>query len=378
MTQQRLHELVPKLDNSLKSFRHQEPPWLQIFNSLVFLCSNNLTGTEETTYRLLQVAISSGFLIKIKHLLTIGGPTVEIFARHLLFVALRVEGSKGMEFLRFLLESGVSPDSIDPYDRRSALYQAVRLGNRDAVQLLITLGADPDAKIEGTKDDTLENPLICALDLCHDREIAKMLIDYGADANSGSGKPLVLAVGEGDFTLMRRLLEVGAGPKLLPAGGLSVMYYGIYHHDLSLVNTSIEAGVNSDLLIEELQDTDLEFLKFEFKYHLAVRMLTPLQFAALEGNVDIVKRLIKGGAVLDKFFEPEMFKKMDQTLPFSGILTPLQMSIQESEDEITKILLDAGSTIDFRHPTTATALQLCHNASARRKTWKSPNCYLSC
>lgn len=365
---ERLFELVPMLDNPMDIIQHQEPPWLQIFNALVFLCSNNMMATESSAYELLLVAISSGFLFKMKHLLSMRGPTVEILALHLLFASLSVEGSKGEEFLRFLLESGVSPGSIDPRGGRSALYQAVRLGNKDAVHLLLTFGADPDAKIEGTICVTNKTPLICALDVCHDSEIAKMLIDSGADPNAGYGKPLALAIREKDFNVMKQLLEVGANPKLLPAGGLLVMYYGIYHHDLSMVNMSLEAGVSSDLLVEDLQDEDFIFLKFEFEYHLTIRVLTPLQFAVLEGDVDIIKRLIDSGAALDSFIDPAILKKMDQSMPHFGLLTPLQMSIQDSKEEVTKILLDAGSTIDFRHPTTATALQLaCHLPKGEQK-----------
>lgn len=135
-----------------------------MFNSLVFLCSNNLVRTDKTTYDILQFSISSGFLIEMKHLLTMRGPTLEIFAVHLLFVALRVGGSKGMDFLRFLLESGVCADSLDPNDCRcSALYRAVRLENRAAVQLLLIFRADPEAKIQSTEDDILGSPLHCAL-----------------------------------------------------------------------------------------------------------------------------------------------------------------------------------------------------------------------
>ncbi|KAF4441718.1 hypothetical protein FACUT_2456 [Fusarium acutatum] len=153
---QRLFELVPMLDNSMKILPCEEPPWLHIFNSLVFLCSNNLTGTKSSTYAILQVAISSGFLIKMKHLLTKRGPTVEIFAVHLLFAALGVKGSKGRGFMRFLLESGVSPNSVDPNDYRySALHRAVRLEDDAAVQLLLHFGADPDAK----NKETLGSPL---------------------------------------------------------------------------------------------------------------------------------------------------------------------------------------------------------------------------
>ncbi|KAF5607388.1 ankyrin protein [Fusarium subglutinans] len=372
---QRLFELVPMLDNSMEILPHQEPPWLQIFNSLVFLCSNNLMEIGSSAYELLQVAISSGFLIKVKHLFTTSSPTLEIFAIHLLFATLGVEGSKGMEVLRFLLESGISPDSTDPSKYGcSALHTAVREDHLDAVQLLLRSGADPNGKVEGTEDITLDTPLNYALDWNADTEIAKMLIESGADVNLGSEKPLLQAVTrrQGDLVLVKHMLEAGADPKMLPAKGLSAIYSAIIDQELSLINTLIEAGVSLNLMVDELDDEDIEFVEYEFRLHYnATSILTPLGYAVFIGNAGIVKRLIEGGAVLDIFIDPEILEQMEGTLSSDQILTPLQLSVQESQHEITKILLDAGAGagagVDFRHPATGTTLQLVCSSSMEER-----------
>ncbi|KAI1040179.1 hypothetical protein LB505_005410 [Fusarium chuoi] len=358
ITQLRLHELMPELDNSVKVLRHEESPWLQIFNSLVFLCSNNLMGTKSSAYALLQVAISTGFLIEMKHLLTMRGPTVETFAVHLLFAALEVKGSKGREFMRFLLESGVSPNSVDPNDcRYSALHRAVRLGDHAAVQLLLHFGADPDSTTQDSNREALGSPLSHAVNLRHGETIVDMLIDAGADTNYGPDKPLIQAARGLNLEVVRRLLEAGADPRLLPTGGLSMIYFAIGQRDLNLVNMLIEAGASSSLCIDQLQDTDLMFLKNELLFVLIGEILTPIQFAVYTGATDVVKRLIKNGAILDEYIEPEILKRMGQ-FPHPGSLTPLQLSVQRNVDDITKILLDAGAGIDFRHPTKATPLQM--------------------
>ncbi|KAL5608835.1 hypothetical protein FOVSG1_003516 [Fusarium oxysporum f. sp. vasinfectum] len=304
----------------------------------------------------------------MKHLLAMRGPTLEIFASYLLFAALEVEGSKGMQFLRFLLESGVSPDSIDPNNCRcSALHRAVKLDSKVAVELLLTYGADPDAQTKITKEDARLTPLHYALVLYNDGEVAKTLINFGANVNSRSVKPLIQAVKKGNSALIRHMLEAGADPKLLPVGGFSVIYYAIHHHESILVNMLIEAGVNSNLLIEELQDADIEFLEDEFNPYREARILAPIQLAVLQGETDIVNRLVEDGAVLDRFIEPEVLKKMGQGLPFWGLLTPLQISVEQNQKEIVGILLDAGATIDYRHPATATALQLACQLPAGEK-----------
>ncbi|SCN88121.1 related to ankyrin [Fusarium fujikuroi] len=356
---ERLFKLVPMLDNPLEIVQHQEPPWLNIFNSLVFLCSNNMMETKSSAYELLQVAISSGFLIKMKHLFAMSVPTLEIFARHLLFVALRVQGSKGIELLHFLLESGISPNSIDPNDcRYSALQRAVQEKNRDAVQLLLQIDADPNGKVQCTGNFTPESPLNNALNRDGDGEIAKMLIESGADVNFGFDKPLIKAVNYGDLALVKLMLEAGADLKMLPAEGLWMIYSAIKRQELSLVNILIEAGVSPNLVIDKLDDKDIKCLEQELGSFNTNGIRTPLHYAISFRDVGIVKRLIKGGAVLDIFIDPGMLKKTNITLPTNEILTPLQMSIQEDEHEITKILLDAGAGVDFRHPATGTALQL--------------------
>ncbi|KAF5625834.1 ankyrin protein [Fusarium tjaetaba] len=369
MEAQRLLQLVPMLDDSIKTPQKQEPAWLKIFNSLVFLCSNNLMEPRSSANELLQVAISSGFLIRMKHLLTTRGPTVEIFAVHLLFAALGVKGSKGRDFMRFLLESGVSPNSVDPNDRRySALHKAVRLDDREAVQLLLHFGADPDATTQDSNRETLGSPLSYAASIYYDGTIAGMLIDAGADLNYGSGKPLLQAARKSHSRLVKRLLEGGANPRLLPADGLSMIYFAIRQHDLNLVNMLIEAGASSSLCIDQLEDTDVAFLRNELLF-LIGKILTPIQFAVCEGAADIVKRLINNGAILDEYIEPEMLKRMGQSR-HSGSLSPLQLSVQRSTDDITKILLDAGAGIDFRHPAKATALQMA--CELRNSDFRNP------
>ncbi|KAF5608355.1 ankyrin protein [Fusarium pseudoanthophilum] len=343
----------PILDNSTEILRHQEPPWLHIFNSLAFLCSNNLMELESSAYKLLQVAISSGFLIKMKRLFTMRAPTLEIFARHLLFVALRVYGSRRIETLRFLLESGVSPDSTDPNDYTySVLRKAVWLEDHAAVQLLLQFGADPNKKLEGTGDNTPDTPLNYAL-YWSDREMAQILIDSGADVNHGFKKPLTKAVERRDLALTKLMLEAGADLAKLPAKGLSVLYFAIEVQELSLVNILIKAGMSPNLLIDELQEKDIQYLKDELDM-----LDSPLQYAVFIGNVGIVKRLIEGGAVLDIFIDPEKLNKMERSLLSRKFFTPLQVSVQERAYEINKVLLDAGAGVDFRHPTTGTALQL--------------------
>ncbi|EXM07177.1 hypothetical protein NOF04DRAFT_15487 [Fusarium oxysporum II5] len=128
---------------------------------------------------------------------------------------------------------------------------------------------------------------------------------------------------------------MGADPRLLPAGGFSVMYFAIFHHDLILVDMLIKAGVNLNLLIEELQNTDLEFLGDSSK-SLVSPVITPIQLAVFLDDAEIVNRLIEGGAMLDKYIEPEVLESMGQTLESWMLWTPLQISAEKCLEKITK------------------------------------------
>ncbi|KAF4501580.1 hypothetical protein FAGAP_2222 [Fusarium agapanthi] len=277
---QRLFEVVPMLDNSMEILRHQEPPWLQTFNSLVFLCSNNLMGTESSAYELLYIAISSGFLIKVKHLFTMRSPTLEIFARHLLFVTLRVEGSKGMEFLRFLLKSGVSADSTDSTDpngyRSSALRKAVRQNHRDAVQHLLQFGADPNGKKS------------------QDLELAILLLAEGADVNSSAmGKtPLQEAAREESFEMYAAMNGSVGIVKYLVQHGASVNEKASPFHRATALGLAIDKGHSEAAIYLIGKGASID-------KRLTADGETPLQLAAKHGDYEIVTYLVEKGAAVN-------------------------------------------------------------------------------
>ncbi|KAF4340615.1 hypothetical protein FBEOM_5461 [Fusarium beomiforme] len=362
---QRLQELMPTLDDYLISSQHKEPAWLQIFNSIVALYSNNLTRNDKTTHRLLELVISSGFLLNMKQLLTVRGPTMEVFAARLLFVALGVKGTEGIELIRFLLDSGISPDSVELYRYgNSALYLAVEVKNKAAVELLLRFGSDPNAKIHVGKE-TGESPLELALDRYYDRVIAETLINFGADVNFGKKNPLILAVKHGDFALAKQLLKAGANPNVLRIENVSALHTAIHHRNLGMVDILIEAGANTNLLAKKLTKSRRKLMSLCFdNRRRGGQLLTPIQLAVRQGDIGIVRLLIKGGAVLDIFIEPKILMDAGQNA-FDGILTPLQLSIQGNRHEITKTLLEAGAGVDFRHPATATALQFACGLSVR-------------
>lgn len=122
------------------------------------------------------------------------------------------------EMVNFLIKNGANPNHIststDENEMRSTpLHQAILLGNKNIVQLLITLGARLDYK------DSCENyPIHTAVDPLFRKklgsiEMVQLLLNAGANININTeveGTPLHRAVSNNDVDMVTFLLENGA------------------------------------------------------------------------------------------------------------------------------------------------------------------------
>jgi hypothetical protein len=101
----------------------------------------------------------------------------------------------------------------DPRERTSrgftALGLAARAGQVEVIEHLVRAGADPNLR------DTNENewtPLLNAVHK-HQRNAVQALLRLGADPDKGGGlTPLIMAAGYGDTAMVRLLLDGGANP----------------------------------------------------------------------------------------------------------------------------------------------------------------------
>jgi uncharacterized protein len=105
-----------------------------------------------------------------------------------------------------LLNSGANPNGVP--GGTPVLMTAARTGDVDTVKLLLTHGADVNAK--GTERG--QTALMWAVAEKHS-EVARLLIDHGADVNARSTSgftPLLFAAQQGDLDSARMLLEARA------------------------------------------------------------------------------------------------------------------------------------------------------------------------
>lgn len=129
---------------------------------------------------------------------------------------------KSYSVMEQLLDRGVTPDSVHEIN---LLREAVLNRDAESVRLLLLFGADPNAI-----DKHGFTPLFSATELGF-VDGAKMLIKYGADANTSAGPeadtPLACAVLESKVELVQLYLMYGGDPNRIMANGNTVLVRAI-------------------------------------------------------------------------------------------------------------------------------------------------------
>ncbi len=207
-----------------------------------------------------------------------------------------------------LVKSGADLNEEGGRHGETALMVASRKGNFALVKLLISKGADINAR--GTYGDTA---LIAAAWTCQ-LEVAQYLIEKGAEVNAKNdvygSTALNIAAGKcHDIRLVRLLLDNGADLHIRNKGGDSPFFSAAKDGDPSIVNMLLKAGAN----INEIN-----------------RGYTALMFAVMRGNEDVVSLLID--------------KKIDINARNNSGKTALDIAKDNRKSGIVELLKKAGAT----------------------------------
>ena len=260
------------------------------------------------------------------------------------------------QVVNLFLRAGMAPDAKD-FEGKTALMWAAYYGHLGLVKSLIEKGADPNAALSeaaysGQKDifnlllaskpsqDAINNALVTAA-AGHQTEIARKLIDLGADVNGLGGRggrypevsaPLYAAASALDLEIVRLLLSRGVNPngrdewnktplneaihrnvtgdqerqqaeivQALLEHGADVSRRGIYINETQLTPLLVAIAESHPeialLLIEHGADVNAQAVDWRTR-----RNISALMWAADKGLTDVVKTLLAKGAV----GEPEM------------------------------------------------------------------------
>lgn len=182
--------------------------------SVRFLLQRGSRVTDQT----LEFAAAGGNVGVFHDLLAAYGKLKGGLAAKLLVRA--AEGESSTETLRFLLDSGWGVNPRDSEEEVTPLFGAVRSGSLENVRLLLTKGADANAR-----DRSGRTPLWYAATGLNTGPIA-LLLQYGANVNAQDYEgttPLMQASNMCYTWDIRTLLDAGADPRIIDKGGRTAL-----------------------------------------------------------------------------------------------------------------------------------------------------------
>jgi len=159
--------------------------------------------------------------VEIADILLDHGANIDCLIRDHSTVLMMAAGSGQTEMVKCLIRRNANINVTSRRSPGSALDAAIQSGYEDIVNVLLDAGAD--VSITGRIFGQICSPLQGVLHLetlCNRRELAKRLIEQGADVNANHapfGSPLQLAAAKGDLSIVQLLLDHGADVDLVGA-----------------------------------------------------------------------------------------------------------------------------------------------------------------
>ena len=214
------------------------------------------------------------------------------------------------------------------------LINAVKSRDTVTVRTLLKQHADPNTPdVDGT------TPLIWA---AHngDSEIGRLLISAGANVkatNRYGVNALVEAATIGDVAMMEALLKAGADANATYGAGETPLMLAARTGNVNAVKLLIDRGAN-------VNGAD------EFKGY------TPLMFAATENQPEVARLLIEHGADVNAHSRRFEFGKLKEASGGAlmeraeGGMTPLQYAAREGNVETGRVLIAAGADLNAPEP----------------------------
>lgn len=227
----------------------------------------------------------------------------------------------------------------------SELSEAARQGDAAEVRALVASASEPELDAPGRDGMT---PLLWAAQ-ANDLEIARLLLEAGADANAGNRygiTPLWLAATNRSPRLVALLLEHGASASAALPHGETALMAAARAGDADSIRLLLEAGADPNAAESSLGET-------------------ALMWAAAENHPDAIRTLVAGGADPSVASRVLSLKPMDwlqigmvsTVLPVGG-WPPLLFAARENAKAAALALIEVGADPDIRDPDGLTALNI--------------------
>jgi ankyrin repeat protein len=210
--------------------------------------------------------------------------------------------------------------------RNTALCEAAKTRNVRLVQVLLKVGADPNAETFST------TPLHEAMFGTINTELVKILLEAGTDTNRVSAymSPLLSAAQKNDSKLVQMLLAAGAEVNMFPPEYKTALQVAAEWGSLELVSILLDAGADVDALDGQ-----------EIGYP------SPIEYATAGDDTEMVELLLQWEAKVDgSLFCDEDVKDTDPGWDILRYRTPLQLAVSHGNAEMVRLLLGAGAKAD--------------------------------
>ena len=230
-----------------------------------------------------------------------------------------------VEAVRTLVSAPVKFGRIAP--ATNYLSDAVQLGNRQIVQVLLEAGTDPNFRIDG------KNPALLALSEKATPELVHDLILAGAKLNARNtygDNALMAAAGSSSIAVLKELIEAGSPVNASNSAGETAMFAAARSNSTEALLLLLDSGANIDIRNDSGE--------------------TALMVAAYEGTLDKFSALLARGA--------------DATLVNDDGKTLLLLAAENEDASIAKLVLVSGANVNAQDSDGETALMIA--AAAER------------
>jgi len=356
-----------------------------------FLVANkaNINQREEWGYTALMLAAKQGKANAVKALIEAGADlNIQDHDRG-------YEGCKGYtalmyavekehnDIVKILIDAGANIN-IENKSGRNALYCAYEKYNKDAMKLLLAAGANPNT----IYDSWHQQPLLFNTIYDNQPDIAKLLIDAGADVNfkdKDGNRPLTLAINRnaiitemllnakgievtvqepyyerdtplidaaynGEAKLVKLLIAKGAAVDAKNGRGETALMQTAWHESTDIAEMLLKAGANVNIKSNTGRTaiviaSNAKMLKLLLEAGAEVNVQDEYGYTALNNAVTkkeattMITMLLKAGA------------KINQGNP-----TPLMKAAEEGEADIIKLLIASGANVNAYNDYGDTAL----------------------
>lgn len=204
----------------------------------------------------------------------------------------------------------------------TALHHAAKRGSVEIVRQLLDHKADIDAV---TLTSSTAASVACSFG---HKDVLSVLAERGANLNNGGdvpGPPLQVAIRNWDEGLVDVLLSNGVSANTVFSDGFGALHYAI--QSLQIVKKLLEKKADPNMADKGER--------------------TPLQLAAVNGDLDVVKALIDAGAIVARHPDSD-----------GEIHCPLQAAVANNHLSTAKLLLEHGASLDRKTKGSVTALLL--------------------